>query len=168
MFLTFSVHFDRYPTAAGGKLCNRFPATVSRKGIFKGKTNMKILVGYTGSDHSRQALTVAQKRARTMKAELHVLTSMPGSNEENPKQIRLNGHLKDVEMMCSACQIDCHVEIADSGRSAAADLIQYAKDHDIEEIVIGVRKRSNLGKMLLGSTAREIILNAPCPVLTIR
>ena len=33
---------------------------------------------------------------------------------------------------------------------------------------MGVRRRTQVGKLLFGSTAAFVILNAPCPVITIR
>ena len=37
-----------------------------------------------------------------------------------------------------------------------------------ELCVIGIRRRTAVGKMLLGSNANRIIMDAPCPVLTVR
>jgi nucleotide-binding universal stress UspA family protein len=38
----------------------------------------------------------------------------------------------------------------------------------MEEIIIGVRRRSKVGKLLFGSTAQYVILKAPCPVVSVR
>ena len=38
----------------------------------------------------------------------------------------------------------------------------------VEEIIIGVRRRSKVGKLLFGSTAQYVILNAPCPVVSVK
>lgn len=35
-------------------------------------------------------------------------------------------------------------------------------------MVIGIRRRSTTGKMLLGSNALEILHDAPCPVLCVK
>ncbi|MFW6334570.1 MAG: universal stress protein [Desulfosalsimonas sp.] len=48
------------------------------------------------------------------------------------------------------------------------DLVAYATEQQVDEIVIGIRKRSKMGKLLFGSTAQFLILNAPCPVLTVK
>ncbi len=44
--------------------------------------------------------------------------------------------------------------------------VQFAEDKQINEIIVGVRMRSKVGKLLMGSTAQHVILNAPCPVVT--
>ena len=43
-----------------------------------------------------------------------------------------------------------------------------ARDNEIDEICIGVKRRSKVGKMVFGSNAQYIILNAPCPVVTVK
>jgi nucleotide-binding universal stress UspA family protein len=48
------------------------------------------------------------------------------------------------------------------------DLVQYAKEHAIDEIMIGVRRRSKVGKLVFGSTAQYVILEAHCPVLSVK
>jgi universal stress protein A len=47
------------------------------------------------------------------------------------------------------------------------EIIKYAKDHDIDLIVVGTHGRSGLAHVLLGSTAEKIVRKAPCPVLTV-
>ncbi len=131
---------------------------------------MKIMVGYDGSDLSKRALVVAQKRAKVMNAELYVFTAAGNGNSQGDqvKQTRLNTGLKDAEMMCTACGIECRIELSDHNMTAAADIVRFAVENDIDEIVIGLRKRSHIGKLLFGSTSRQVILEAPCPVLTVK
>jgi nucleotide-binding universal stress UspA family protein len=128
---------------------------------------MKLMVAYDGSEMAQRALTVAQKRAKALQAELHIFTSGNG-NLENTKNTRLKLGLKDVEMLCQACNIDCRIEMTAGTASAGEEIIKYAGQNLIDEIVIGLRKRSQLGKMLFGSTSRQVILEAPCPVLTVK
>jgi nucleotide-binding universal stress UspA family protein len=46
--------------------------------------------------------------------------------------------------------------------------VQFAEDNQINEIIVGVRRRSKVGKLLMGSTAQHVILNAHCPVVSIK
>ena len=39
---------------------------------------------------------------------------------------------------------------------------------NVDMIFIGVRRRSKVGKLLFGSTAQYVILNAPCPVVSVK
>ena len=51
---------------------------------------------------------------------------------------------------------------------AGEALVEYAAEKEYEELIIGVKKRSRVEKLLLGSNAQYIILNAPCPVLSVK
>ena len=55
-----------------------------------------------------------------------------------------------------------------SGRKFGEDLVQFAEQNKTDEIVIGIRRKSKAGKLLFGSTAQYVILNAPCPVVSIK
>ena len=46
-------------------------------------------------------------------------------------------------------------------------LMEFVRNHDVDLVVVGTSSRGGLGKVLLGSTAEEIIRVAPCPVLTV-
>ena len=54
------------------------------------------------------------------------------------------------------------------GNDPAEDILQVAEDEAAGLIVIGLRQRSRTGKMLLGSNAHDILMHAPCPVLSVR
>jgi nucleotide-binding universal stress UspA family protein len=56
---------------------------------------------------------------------------------------------------------ECHQFIRDN--EPVEDLLQAAKDFDADEFVIGVRKRSPVGKIVFGSTARDLLLEANRP-----
>jgi nucleotide-binding universal stress UspA family protein len=54
------------------------------------------------------------------------------------------------------------------GLDLAEDLITAAEELAAEIIVIGLRRRSPVGKLILGSSAQRILLDAPCPVLAVK
>jgi nucleotide-binding universal stress UspA family protein len=47
-------------------------------------------------------------------------------------------------------------------------IVELAKEVDADRVVVGGRKRSPAGKAVFGSTAQEVMLNAPCPVTFVR
>ena len=51
--------------------------------------------------------------------------------------------------------------------SPAVQLVEFAERYHVDEIIIGAPKRTRVGKLLFGSTAQYIVLNAPCPVVTV-
>ena len=64
--------------------------------------------------------------------------------------------------------IPCETQATVSYQSSGEDLVNYARDNNIDEIIIGVRRRSKVGKLVFGSTAQYVILEAPCPVLAVK
>ena len=54
------------------------------------------------------------------------------------------------------------------GNEPAVDLIDVADEVNADFIVIGMRRRSPVGKLLLGSIAQQVLLDASCPVLAVK
>jgi nucleotide-binding universal stress UspA family protein len=54
------------------------------------------------------------------------------------------------------------------GREASDEVVDAAKDVDASLIVIGMRRRTPVGKLILGSDAQRILLDAECPVLAVK
>jgi len=54
------------------------------------------------------------------------------------------------------------------GQDPADDLIVVAEETDAELIVIGLRRRSPIGKLILGSNAQRVLLDSSCPVLAVK
>jgi nucleotide-binding universal stress UspA family protein len=65
-------------------------------------------------------------------------------------------------------KIPCETIMSVRGMEAGEDLVQLAGERRADEIIIGVRRRSKVGKIIFGSTAQYVVLNAPCPVVTVK
>lgn len=130
---------------------------------------MKIMVCYTGSRSSRTALNVVMERAKLLNAKVYLVASLERGTEEEQKTIsELEGALKSAEDQLKKAEIPCETHLLVRGMTPEDDLLAYAEEQGIDELVIGIRKRSKMGKLLFGSTAQYLILNAPCPVLTVK
>jgi nucleotide-binding universal stress UspA family protein len=61
------------------------------------------------------------------------------------------------------------IRLLDVGAETAADaVLGVAREVGAELLVVGMHRRSPVGKALLGSNAQRILLNATCPVLAVR
>ena len=65
-------------------------------------------------------------------------------------------------------KIRCKPILSVRGLEAGEDLVQLANEHKVDEIIIGVRRRSKVGKLIFGSTAQYVVLNASCPVVSVK
>ena len=54
------------------------------------------------------------------------------------------------------------------GNEPAEDVVDVAEENNAELIVIGLRRRSPVGKLIMGSNAQRILLDAECPVLAVK
>ena len=130
---------------------------------------MKIMVCYDDSRAARDALKIAMRHAQSFDAKVHIVTSMVGEADAPKKKYdQIEKKLKYAKSLFKEKKIRCKTHLLVRGLTAGEDLVQFADDKNIDEIVIGIKKTSKVGKMLFGSTAQYVILNAPCPVLTIK
>jgi nucleotide-binding universal stress UspA family protein len=130
---------------------------------------MKFLVAYNGSTESQTALEMAVKQASVFNAKLFVITSMEGGHGETPKDIaRVNRELDRVRRRLEDTGLEHDVHEVVRGRQPGEDIVIYARETGIDQIFVGIEKKSRTGKLLLGSTAQYIILKANCPVTTVK
>ncbi|MFC1877003.1 universal stress protein [Thermodesulfobacteriota bacterium] len=130
---------------------------------------MKILVGYDGSRIAEDALKKAHKHALAFKADVYIVTSLEQSAALKKEDIdKAESKLENLRKPFKADDLACETHTSVSYESPGEDLVRFAKDNEIDEIVIGVRRRSKVGKLVFGSTAQYVILEAPCTVVTVK
>lgn len=130
---------------------------------------MSVIVGYMSSERGRAALELGVEEARLRDTDLVVIHSLHGAGVDDDEDVVASDReLETIDEMLSKEGINYSIHNFVRGNSPADDIVQAAADHDGRLIVIGLRQRTSAGKFLLGSNAHEILMNAPCPVLTIR
>ena len=130
---------------------------------------MNILVGYDGSNAARDAVKLAKHRAMALNAGVDLVTSMKAAKNnqhDNIQQAELG--LEYAKALLEENDIPCETHLLIRGLSPGEDLVKFAEENQIYEIIVGVRRRSKIGKLLMGSTAQYAILHAPCPVITVK
>ena len=130
---------------------------------------MKILVGYDGSNSAKEALNLAKIHAKAFGATVSVVTSMEKGTEGQREEIAQSEKGLDwAKSVFEENGIDCDTHLLIRGLSPGEDIVEYARENQVEEIIVGVKRRSKVGKLLMGSTAQFVILQAPCPVVSVK
>lgn len=111
----------------------------------------------------------AKKHAKAFGATLHVMTHVsegphvPREDFEQAEKL-----MASVKASLKRSGNPCVTNISVSRMEPGEDLIRYAKENEIDLMIIGIKKRSKVGKLVFGSTAQYLILKAPCPVVSVR
>jgi len=130
---------------------------------------MKILVGYDGSNSAKDALNLAKSHAKAFGASIEVVTSMQKGTESQRKEIeQAERGLAYAKTVFEEDKIACNTHLLIRGLSAGEDLVEFANENEVDQIIVGVKRRSKVGKLLMGSTAQYVILQAQCPVVTVK
>jgi len=125
-----------------------------------------IVVEYTPTPAGRAALTTATTEARKSDGPLVVVNTSRGDPLADPAFAQ-PADLDWVRATLEEAGVTFTIRQEVRGREAADELIDGLEEVGAELCVIGIRRRSAVGKMLLGSNAHRILMDSPCPVLTV-
>lgn len=126
---------------------------------------MTIIAGFLRSPEGRAALDRAIDEARLRDAELVVIHTL----RDEPDEVEAyREELASVEKRLKEAGIPHRIRELVRGNEPGDDLLEAAKEEDADLIVIGVRRRSPVGKLVLGSNAQRVLLNADCAVLAVK
>ena len=130
---------------------------------------MSIVVGYVPTKEGRAALRRAAAEARLRESRLIVVNSQRGGREFDGEEARRFDELLDqVQQELDEQGVEHEVRTLVRGNDPSEDLIEAAEDSNADFIVIGLRRRTPVGKLILGSNAQRILLDASCPVLAVK
>jgi nucleotide-binding universal stress UspA family protein len=126
-----------------------------------------IVVGYTGTAEGTAALDHAKRWASSNAAKLVVINTGRDGDYSHPSFATAQDvDAIDAELAQAGLRHEV-VQVTD-GSSAAEAILRTAVAHAADLIVIGLRRRTPVGKLITGSTAQHVLLDAPCPVLTVK
>jgi nucleotide-binding universal stress UspA family protein len=130
---------------------------------------MSIIVGYVPTKEGRAALRRAAQEAQLRRTKLIVVNSHRGGRDFDAAEAqRFEEELSTVQKSLDADGIEHEVRALVRGNEPSEDLIAVAEEADGDFIVIGLRRRTPVGKLILGSNAQRILLDASCPVLAVK
>ena len=130
---------------------------------------MKIVVGYDGTSAAKEALDLAKIHAKAFGATVEVVTSMEKGTEDQREEIeQAERGLEWAKSLFEENSIECKTHLLIRGMAPGEDLVEFAKENKADEIIVGVKRRSKVGKLLMGSTAQFVILQAACPVVSVK
>lgn len=126
---------------------------------------MTIIVGFLRSPEGRAALDRAIDEAKLRDAELVVIHTL---RDEADEVEAYRDELEAVRRRLDEENVRHRVRELVRGNKPGEDLVAAADEEDADLIVIGVRRRSPVGKLVLGSNAQDVLLHADCAVLAVK
>ncbi len=129
---------------------------------------MTVVVGFVPTAEGAAAVDRGVEEARLRGLPLVVVHSSRGGEREAQSDWELRDELDRLGQRLRADGVDADVHEIVRGHSPAEDLLQVARDRAASLIVIGLRRRTSVGKLLLGSNAQQILMAADCPVLAVK
>ena len=128
---------------------------------------MVIVVGYVPKPEGRAALDRAIEEARLRGGRLVVVNASRGDALVDAGYAGVQ-EIELVKSKLADSGVEFELRQLVRGHEPADEVVDLAEELGAELVVIGMRHRTAVGKFLLGSTAQRILMDAPCPVLTVK
>ncbi|WP_287878166.1 universal stress protein [Acidovorax sp.] len=128
---------------------------------------MTILVAYVPRPEGRAALDKGIEIAKRRQEPLMVVNAGPGGQQEDTS-LAAGFEVEQVEELLAAQGITAEFKQFVRGKSAVDEINDLVASRDISVLVIGLRRRTAVGKLILGSVAQELLMTVSCPVLCVK
>ena len=125
----------------------------------------KILVAYVPSATSEAALAYAFQEAGVHDASLIVLASEKAVNASKGMAVTDERPLTE-RLMASG--IPFELRTVPKRDDPADDILEVIEAEDVDLVVLGIRRRTPIGKILLGSTSQRVVMESPAPVVLVK
>jgi nucleotide-binding universal stress UspA family protein len=128
---------------------------------------MTIVVGYVPTPEGEAALTAAISEAQRREEPLHVVNSSRGDSLTDAR-FASEPALDEVRARLDQTGVAYEIVQLVRGHDASEELVDEADRLKASLIVIGLRRRTVTGKLITGSQAQRVLLDANCPVLAVK
>ncbi len=130
---------------------------------------MRLMVCYDGSNVAKDAIGLAVELGQQLGGAISLVRSI--STKRADDVVSVEGIEADLDatagrVAAAGLAVDTHLLIR--GGSPGEDLTAFANENRVDYVVIGIKRRSKVGKILFGSTAQYVIIKAACPVITVK
>ena len=129
---------------------------------------MTVAVAHQVSATSRPALVQAVQEAKFRATDLAVLHVVESIDPDRQEAYRLGVSDEIEKVVGKEPGVPWQLHLATAGPDLAAALLGLVDSIDADLLVIGARRRSPVGKALLGSVAQTVILEANLPILVVK
>lgn len=138
-------------------------------GLTEKEESVTIVVGYVPTREGRAALQRAFQECVARGVGLVVVNTVRhGKPFDAEASASFDEELRSLSRQLDAAGLSHAIRERSTTGDAAEDLIEVADELNAEAIVIGLRRRRPVGKLILGSNAQKILLDASCPVLAVK
>lgn len=128
---------------------------------------MTILVAYVPRPEGEAALEKGLQIAKRRDEHLLVVNASPGGGTTDPSAV--DGDAAErVQKMLKNSGLNAEFKQLVRGKNAVEEIEALVESMRVSLLVIGLRKRSAVGKLILGSVAQELLLSVTCPVLSVK
>lgn len=130
---------------------------------------MNLVFAFDGSDSSQRALGFTKKFAKDINAKVYVVTSLIGGSASDIDSIdEAKKQMEFAEGTLTREGILCEKHLLVRGLEPGEDIVDFANEIHADFVVVGIFKTSRVEKAIFGSTAQRVILESPCPVITVK
>ncbi|MEI7536606.1 MAG: universal stress protein [Comamonadaceae bacterium] len=128
---------------------------------------MTVLVAYVPRPEGQAALDKGIEVAKRRNERLVVVNASPGGSKEDPSLADVQDYER-VQQVLAASGVDAELKQYVRGKNAVEEIEGLVESLGASLLIIGLRKRSPVGKLIMGSVAQELLLSVSCPVLAVK
>ena len=128
---------------------------------------MTILVAYAPRPEGRAALDKGIEIAKRRQMRLLVVNASAGGGEEDASFADAS-EAERVEKLLAESGVDGEFRQFVRGKDVVTEIDNMVHAHQVELLIMGLRRRSAVGKLILGSVAHDILMTVSCPVLAVK